>query len=70
MANRTAFESQEGKINFCIINGGGLRASINPGNITAGDVFTVLPFGNALAIKRMTGADILGSLEWGEIENT
>ena len=66
MANGTAFESQEGKINFCILSGGGFRASLNAGNITAGDVFSVLPYGNSLAIKKMTGADILGSLEWGE----
>ena len=35
------------------------------GNITSGDVVAVLPFSNTLAIKRMSGASILGSLEWG-----
>ena len=35
------------------------------GNVSAGDVFTVLPFGNTLALKKMSGASLLSSLEWG-----
>ena len=39
-----------------IQNGGGLRASIDAGPVTMGEVLTVLPFQNALATFTLTGA--------------
>jgi 5'-nucleotidase / UDP-sugar diphosphatase len=44
-------------------NGGGIRASIDPGEITYGDVLTTLPFGNTLATMKLTGAEIKEALE-------
>lgn len=44
-------------------NGGGIRAGINQGKITLGDVLTVLPFGNTLATMELTGAEIIEALE-------
>lgn len=44
-------------------NSGGIRTSIEPGEITYGDVLQVMPFGNALAIMELTGAEILEALE-------
>ncbi|MFC4713038.1 cell wall-binding repeat-containing protein [Planococcus dechangensis] len=44
-------------------NGGGIRSSINEGPITYGEVLTVLPFGNALAIMEVTGQELLDALE-------
>ncbi|UGB30495.1 5'-nucleotidase C-terminal domain-containing protein [Metabacillus sp. B2-18] len=44
-------------------NSGGIRASIDAGEITLGDVLTVLPFGNTLATMNLTGAEILTALE-------
>ncbi|WP_211654976.1 cell wall-binding repeat-containing protein [Planococcus alpniumensis] len=44
-------------------NGGGIRASIDQGPITYGEVLTVLPFGNALAIMEVTGQEIKEALE-------
>lgn len=44
-------------------NGGGIRASIEPGPITYGEVLTVLPFGNALAIMEVTGQELKDALE-------
>lgn len=44
-------------------NGGGIRASIEEGPITYGEVLTVLPFGNALAIMEVTGEELLDALE-------
>lgn len=44
-------------------NGGGIRASIDEGPITYGEVLTVLPFGNALAIMEVTGQEIKDALE-------
>ncbi|MGL5054678.1 MAG: bifunctional metallophosphatase/5'-nucleotidase [Fusobacteriaceae bacterium] len=46
-------------------NGGGIRASIEEGNITVGDVVNVLPFGNYAVTKELTGAQIKASLEEG-----
>jgi len=48
-----------------IQNGGGLRASIDGGEITMGEVLTVLPFQNTLATFETTGADLLAALENG-----
>ncbi|MBC6438603.1 MAG: 5'-nucleotidase C-terminal domain-containing protein [Rhodobacteraceae bacterium] len=52
-------------IHIAIQNGGGLRASIDTGDVTMAEVFTVLPFQNTLATFQLTGADIIASLENG-----
>jgi 5'-nucleotidase / UDP-sugar diphosphatase len=44
-------------------NGGGIRAAIDQGDITLGDVLTVLPFGNTLALMELTGSEITKALE-------
>ncbi|WP_162987487.1 5'-nucleotidase C-terminal domain-containing protein [Metabacillus litoralis] len=44
-------------------NGGGIRAAIDQGEITLGDVLTTLPFGNTLATIEVTGAEIKEALE-------
>ena len=46
-------------------NGGGIRAAIDKGDITVGEVITVLPFGNTLATMELTGAQIIEALEHG-----
>ncbi|MBN2899430.1 MAG: 5'-nucleotidase C-terminal domain-containing protein [Clostridia bacterium] len=48
-----------------LTNGGGIRASIQVGDITKGDVITVLPFGNYIVTKEISGADIKAALEVG-----
>jgi 2',3'-cyclic-nucleotide 2'-phosphodiesterase (5'-nucleotidase family) len=48
-----------------VTNGGGIRASITKGDITRGDIITVLPFGNYIVTKKMKGSDILAALEHG-----
>ncbi|QPB19078.1 5'-nucleotidase C-terminal domain-containing protein [Rhizobium sp. 007] len=52
-------------IQIAIQNGGGLRASIDGGDITQGEVITVLPFQNTVATFQLTGADIVTALENG-----
>ncbi len=52
-------------VQFAITNGGGLRASIDDGPVTMGEVVTVLPFQNTLATFQMKGKDVVGSLENG-----
>jgi len=46
-------------------NGGGLRASIDQGVVTMGEVLTVLPFQNTLATFQLSGADVVAALENG-----
>ena len=57
-------------VTIAIQNGGGIRASIDAGVITMGEVLTVLPFQNTLATFQLTGKDLRASLEAGlsEIE--
>ncbi|MBK0400295.1 5'-nucleotidase C-terminal domain-containing protein [Limibaculum sp. M0105] len=52
-------------IQIAIANGGGLRASIEAGPITMGEIMTVLPFQNTLSTFALTGADVIAALENG-----
>lgn len=58
-------------VSMAIANGGGLRASIDSGEITMGEVITVLPFSNTLATVDISGADVIEALENGvsDVEN-
>lgn len=50
---------------IAIMNGGGIRAGIDEGPITIGEVLTVLPFGNTVATLKLSGADLQAALENG-----
>ncbi|WP_454851625.1 5'-nucleotidase C-terminal domain-containing protein [Rhizobium binxianense] len=50
---------------IAVQNGGGLRASIDGGDVTQGEVISVLPFQNTLSTFQLTGADIRTALENG-----
>ncbi|SCB19474.1 5'-nucleotidase C-terminal domain-containing protein [Rhizobium lusitanum] len=52
-------------ISIAIQNGGGLRASIGGGDVSMGDVLTVLPFQNTVATFQLTGANVKAALENG-----
>ncbi len=52
-------------VTLAIQNGGGLRASIDDGEITMGEVLTVLPFQNTLSTFEATGAEMIAALENG-----
>ena len=52
-------------VTIAIQNGGGLRASIDAGTVTMGEVLTVLPFQNTLATFELKGSDIVAALENG-----
>jgi len=57
---------------IALTNNGGIRASIEPGDITARDVFTVDPFGNVVTIIEMTGHDLKDIIEYSyhrDLEN-
>ncbi|MGR3628407.1 MAG: bifunctional metallophosphatase/5'-nucleotidase [Sulfitobacter sp.] len=52
-------------IDVAIANSGGLRASIDAGEVTMGEVLTVLPFQNTLSTFQVTGAQLIEALENG-----
>jgi 5'-nucleotidase / UDP-sugar diphosphatase len=57
--------SNQDDITIAFTNGGGLRASIEAGTATLGDVLTVLPFQNTLYTLRLPGSAIVDALEFG-----
>ena len=50
---------------IAIANSGGLRASIDPGEVTMGEVLTVLPFQNTLSTFEISGQTVIDALENG-----
>ena len=52
-------------IQIAITNGGGLRASIDAGPVSMGEVLTVLPFQNTLSTFQAKGSTIVAALENG-----
>jgi 5'-nucleotidase len=52
-------------VTIAIANGGGLRASIDAGEVTMGEVLTVLPFQNTLSTFEVTGEAVVAALENG-----
>ncbi|WP_223426204.1 bifunctional metallophosphatase/5'-nucleotidase [Tateyamaria pelophila] len=55
-------------VEIAIQNGGGIRASIDAGPVTMGEVLTVLPFQNTLSTFKVTGETIVAALENGVSE--
>jgi 5'-nucleotidase len=52
-------------VSIALANGGGLRASIDAGPVTMGEVYTVLPFQNTLSTFEAKGSVIVAALENG-----
>ncbi|WP_282169195.1 bifunctional metallophosphatase/5'-nucleotidase [Ruegeria atlantica] len=52
-------------VKIAIANSGGLRASIDPGDVTMGEVLTVLPFQNTLSTFEISGQGVIDALENG-----
>ncbi len=55
-------------IDVAIQNGGGIRASIDAGEVTMGEVLTVLPFQNTLSTFQVKGSVLVEALENGVSE--
>ncbi|MDX1699003.1 MAG: 5'-nucleotidase C-terminal domain-containing protein [Melioribacteraceae bacterium] len=53
------------KAEIAITNGGGIRSSVDSGDVTRGDLIAVAPFGNYIVTKYLTGAQVLKALENG-----
>ena len=52
-------------VDIVLQNGGGIRADIDEGPISLGEVLNVLPFGNLISTFELTGADVMAALENG-----
>ena len=52
-------------VSIAIANSGGLRASIDAGEVTMGEVLTVLPFQNTLSTFQISGQGLVEALENG-----
>lgn len=50
-------------VDFALINAGGIRATIDEGDITRGEVLTSFPFGNAIVQISLTGKQLWEALE-------
>jgi 2',3'-cyclic-nucleotide 2'-phosphodiesterase (5'-nucleotidase family) len=48
---------------IAFVNGGGVRSTINAGDITYGDIIKVHPFGNSMCMVEATGEEIYEALE-------
>ncbi len=59
-----AYRDQSGA-DVAFVNGGGIRVSIDAGEITLNEILKVHPFGNAMCVVEATGQQILDALEWG-----
>ncbi|KIV90644.1 hypothetical protein PV10_07927 [Exophiala mesophila] len=50
-------------VDFALINAGGIRATIDEGPITRGEILTSFPFGNSIVEITLTGDELWGVLE-------
>lgn len=48
-----------------VMNGGGIRTGLPTGQVTFGDVYSILPFGTNLVIVQITGLELWQALEFG-----
>jgi 2',3'-cyclic-nucleotide 2'-phosphodiesterase (5'-nucleotidase family) len=49
---------------MCVMNNGGLRTTINKGNITRGKLYELMPFENELVVLKLNKEDYLGLLNY------
>jgi 2',3'-cyclic-nucleotide 2'-phosphodiesterase (5'-nucleotidase family) len=57
--------AEAGAADFAFTNSGGLRADIDAGEITFGELFTMMPFDNTLVVVELTGDEVIDVLEEG-----
>ena len=55
--------AENGPADIAFVNGGGVRANIDAGDITFGEVIAVHPFNNLGCVVEATGQEILDALE-------
>jgi 5'-nucleotidase / UDP-sugar diphosphatase len=57
-----AFLARSFQADLALQNGGGVRVTQDPGNITIGNVYTILPFNNTLVNLTLSGAEVVQSV--------
>lgn len=57
--------SEIGNTDIAIINGGGIRNGLYPGDITIGNMYDIFPFDNTLVTLDLTGAELKQVIEHG-----
>lgn len=62
VADAILWASQDAGAQIAFMNVGGVRASLQPGEITYAEAYAVAPFGNLINTVTMTGADIEAAL--------
>lgn len=53
-----------GKTDIAFVNGGAIRKALPEGNVTYGDIFSIMPFGNMVCTAEVSGQAILDALEY------
>ncbi|KAH7119648.1 5'-nucleotidase protein-like protein [Dendryphion nanum] len=56
-------KNNSGSVDFALINAGGVRATIDEGEITRGEVLTSFPFGNSIVELKLKGDALWTALE-------
>ncbi|WP_312622217.1 5'-nucleotidase C-terminal domain-containing protein, partial [Agrobacterium pusense] len=65
VADATLARVKDQGVTIAFANSGGLRSSIDGGDVSMGEVLTVLPFQNTVATFQLKGEDIRAALENG-----
>ncbi|ANC72888.1 bifunctional metallophosphatase/5'-nucleotidase [Deinococcus radiodurans] len=65
LADAALLAGQNAGAELALVNGGGVRASIDQGPVTFEEAITVQPFGNTLTVITLTGAQLKAALEYG-----
>lgn len=63
LCSLTANKASKNPTDFAVTNGGGIRANIEPGKVTLGDVIAVMPFGNSISQISVTGSQVKDMFE-------
>lgn len=63
--------AEKTKAQIAIQNGGGLRRTLEKGQITMGDLYEIMPFDNYLVVMDLKGADLIKAIDHGiDMPNT
>ncbi|WP_027480499.1 bifunctional metallophosphatase/5'-nucleotidase [Deinococcus pimensis] len=65
IADATLAGAKQAGAVLALVNGGGVRASIDPGPITYAEAIAVQPFGNTLDVLDLRGTELRAALEHG-----
>ncbi len=57
--------AKAGDTQIAIFNGGGIRTSLNAGDITMGEMYQIFPFDNTLVTMKLKGSDLKKVIEHG-----